>query len=334
MKKQKKNGPKFNTSLFWSLVIFTSLSVAIAGVSVYFFNKMDQIYKINTSINNLSTQYNKANKLEANFFNKEVFDGNFYKSGQSESLLKFKLKVASIRDSIASIKRNRSFTDFGIASEVNIVEEELIRYQSIFEKAVGKSLEKGYKDFGLEGKMRAFVHELEKKSDKIGVAKVLMLRRHEKDYLLRNEPVYIEKLTMTLQELKTDILRNNDLKVSEKDDLIVLLYNYFQSFNALVHVGKEIGQREEKGLNELLTESKSGIEKHLEVLQVETLEKENALIGGLQKTYMVVSLNLIAATLLLIWLFIRYRKNNNDEANKKATEAILNVELGQFKQAQ
>ena len=187
--------------------------------------------------------YTKATRLEATFFNKEVFDAQFYKTGQSESLLKFKLKVAAIRDTIASLKNNVAYNDFAISSEINIVEEEMLRYQSLFTASVAKTIEKGYKDYGLEGKMREFVHELEKKSDKIGVAKVLMLRRHEKDYLLRNEPAYIEKLTVTLHEIKSDILKNKELSVVEKDTLIVLLYNYFQSFNALVHVGKEIGQR-------------------------------------------------------------------------------------------
>ncbi len=333
MKKQKRNGIKFNTSLFWSLVIFTTLSIVIAGVSIYFFNKMDAIYKINIAINNVYKQYTKATRQEGAFFNKEVFDGKFHKTGKSESLLKFKIKVATIRDTIKSLKRNIAFKEFGIASEINMVEEEMLRYQSLFEASVAKTIEKGYKDYGLEGKMRTFVHELEKKSDKIGVAKVLMLRRHEKDYLLRNEPAYIEKLTVTLDEIKSDILKNTALSVVEKDTLIVLLYNYFQSFNALVQVGKEIGQRDEKGLNEMLTVSKAGIEKHLELLQDKSVEKENTLIKGLQKTYMVVALNLLAVSALLIYLFVKYSRNVAEEVSKKATETTLNVAHADFKQA-
>ena len=220
--------------------------------------------------------------------------------------------------------------------EVNMIEDGLKRYQSLLESAVEKTFTKGYKDFGLEGKMRKFVHELESKSEKIGVDKVLMLRRHEKDYLLRNEQVYIEKLSVTIDAIKTDILKNKDISVQEKDVLIVLLYNYFESFNALVHVGKEIGNRDEKGISEMVTTCKISIERNFEILQNKSIEKENQIIENLQKTYLMVAANILIVSALLIYLFFKYRKNEDHEEPQNHTLEVskMNVAQGHLKQAQ
>lgn len=335
MKKKKKKKLSFNTGLFWSLVTFSVLLIVITTFSIHYFNKMDQVYKVNTAINQLYRQYTHATQRESAFFNKEVYDSKFFKSGKSENLLDFKRKINDINDTIASLKLNEVYNDFAIAGEINIIEEGMLHYQTLIESAVEKTIKKGYKDYGLEGIMRGFVHELELKSEKIGVAKVLMLRRHEKDYLLRNEQVYIEKLTVTIDALKTDILKNSDITIQEKDELIVLLYNYFESFNALVHVGKEIGNRDEKGLSEMVSVCKASIESHFEILQSKSIEKEAQIINRLQKTYLLVGANIFIVSLLLIYLFFRYRKNddNEDKQDQIAEVAKLNVAHGHLKQA-
>lgn len=336
MKKKKKKKISFNTGLFWSLVAFSVLLLVVATFSVHYFNKMDQVYKVKTAINQLYRQYTQATQRESAFFNKEVYDAKFFKSGQSENLLRFKQKIIGMRDTITTLKLNNAYHDFAIASEINIIEEGLQRYQSLLESVVEKTIKKGYKDYGLEGKMGEFVHELESKSEKIGVDKVLMLRRHEKDYLLRNEQVYIEKLSVTIDALKTDILKSKDISVQEKDDLIVLLYNYFESFNALVHVGKEIGTRDEKGIYEMVSTCKISIERHFEIIQSKTIEKEAKIIDGLKKTYLMVAGNILIVSILLIYLFFRYRKNDDHENfdNQAVEVDKLNIAHGHLKQAQ
>ena len=52
---------------------------------------------------------------------------------------------------------------------------------------------RGFKDYGLEGKMREAIHELQS-IDSLNQISLLTLRRHEKDFMLRKDYYYLDSL--------------------------------------------------------------------------------------------------------------------------------------------
>jgi methyl-accepting chemotaxis protein len=76
-------------------------------------------------------------------------------------------------------------------------------YDDAFKKLVESWTIKGLdENSGLQGQFRQAVHQLEAETDKMGgaLAQVLMLRRHEKDYLLRGDDKYVKQ---TLDQVET-----------------------------------------------------------------------------------------------------------------------------------
>jgi len=81
-------------------------------------------------------------------------------------------------------------------------------YQQAFEQLIEVSVEKGLdKDSGVYGKLRAATHELESSlkaaQDFESNTLLLTLRRHEKDFILRNDEKYLGRLLATAEKLTT-----------------------------------------------------------------------------------------------------------------------------------
>lgn len=98
---------------------------------------------------------------------------------------------------------------------------------------------------GLEGKLREAVHNIESqvKSRKLDALTVIMLmcRRHEKDYLLRGDPKYLDKLRNRIAEFE-QLATTMNLSAQEKVDYDKLWQTYFNSFAAIVEIDTQIAE--------------------------------------------------------------------------------------------
>jgi len=149
------------------------------------------------------------------------------------------------------------------------IKEDIKSYNEIFARIVSAYNERGFYNYGLEGKLRKSVHnaEAETKNQKNLNAQVsiLMLRRHEKDYMLRKDLKYVESFN-------NEFIKTNQYisTMSNYKHLKELLYNYKEKFTNLIE--KEIGLNETVGLQGELTQIVQKIEPSLAkiVLNVET----------------------------------------------------------------
>lgn len=68
---------------------------------------------------------------------------------------------------------------------------------------------------GLSGTLRAAVHDVESKLKTIGdpqlTSSMLMMRRHEKDFMLRRDPKYVAELTKTVTEFSNSVAASDIL---------------------------------------------------------------------------------------------------------------------------
>ena len=97
---------------------------------------------------------------------------------------------------------------------------------------------KGFKDFGVEGKMRTYAHLIED-STEISKINILQLRRHEKDFLLRGDKLYAKEFNEVIKKLlKSNSQNNKEYK---------LLKNYKDSFEQLVSLYEDLGLHNNEG---------------------------------------------------------------------------------------
>ncbi|MEQ8229371.1 MAG: HAMP domain-containing protein, partial [Rhodospirillales bacterium] len=102
---------------------------------------------------------------------------------------------------------------------------------------------------GLKGKLRGAVHAVETKLKEANLdgltVKMLMMRRHEKDFMLRGSDKYIARVGKRQEEF-LDMLRNVSLGDDAKAEITALLDTYVTSFNAFsglsVENAKAIGE--------------------------------------------------------------------------------------------
>ncbi len=95
---------------------------------------------------------------------------------------------------------------------------------------------------GLRGQLRTAVHGIEKKLkaadlDKLTV-KMLMMRRHEKDFMLRGDEKYIDRVHARSNEFK-GLLASTSVADEEKAELSKLLDTYVSSFDAFARLSVE-----------------------------------------------------------------------------------------------
>lgn len=114
--------------------------------------------------------------------------------------------------------------------------------------------QRGFKDGGLIGQMRGYVHALEEEEN-IDLASLLMLRRHEKDFLLRKDLSYIEKLQALTARISSQISSQQSNDPEKQQRMLSKLAAYESHVLKVVEVEKKIGLTSQSGLNGTLAES-------------------------------------------------------------------------------
>ncbi|GAA0785597.1 methyl-accepting chemotaxis protein [Roseibium denhamense] len=96
---------------------------------------------------------------------------------------------------------------------------------------------------GLKGQLRSAVHEVEEKLKAANLdaltVKMLMMRRHEKDFMLRGDDKYIGRIDDRRAEF-ADLLATTDMPEADKMEISALLDTYQSSFGEFAQKSKEI----------------------------------------------------------------------------------------------
>lgn len=127
--------------------------------------------------------------------------------------------------------------------------DRLITYVNQYKKI---ALIRGFKDYGVEGKMRNEAHFLEEK-EYLKPYTILQFRRHEKDYLIRSEKTYLQKF----QNLYNATILSKEINADSKQ----ILQAYKHYFDRLVMLTNQLGQAQNLGLNGKINQSNEEIEK-------------------------------------------------------------------------
>lgn len=215
------------------------ITLVLCGYLALFINNMQNqntlahLIKINSDVKSAEVYMLQLRRAEKDFLlrkdskYKAPFDATINKMTSLLSTLKSELIAADIPTA----------TIPNIASNVD-------QYNILFNAIIDASLVKGLdKDSGAYGKLRAATHELEeviaKDNNLQAQVYLLMLRRHEKDFILRSDESYLSKLLNVAQQL-------DGLLVDVRSK--VLLSTYVSEFENFVSISKKIGLNSESGI--------------------------------------------------------------------------------------
>ncbi len=232
--------------LFWFLV-FITFSLLIITLSFTYINKRERILSRTKEIEHSYALLLKSVKAQQDFFSYETKSQRFFRTGDSEYLNYYLKLLDSTRYGLEQI-------DFSKEHELNQVigeiKSDITRIDSIFLDLIVQIQARGYKDHNLEGSMRRDAHWLER-APEIPTKDVLYLRRHEKDYIIRNEKSYVSRFRRRIKDIRTRISQR-PIARKRKEEILFYVDSYQRKFLQLVDLDERIGIRDNSGLKELL----------------------------------------------------------------------------------
>ena len=211
---------------------------------------------------------------------------------------------------MVSLKKEIALLDTSLENS-NIPTEELIKlkkniatYSNEFQKITQKVKELGYSEKeGLRGVLRNAVHAAEKQVRAIDnqelLSDILMLRRNEKDFIIRLNEKYLVKHAKNLQILNKTLQRL-DIKTQKKQAIAQSIKEYESAFEVFAQANKELGFNENSGLQGTLRNAVHKTDKSLKKM----LEETNTILVSEYKTDKMTFYSVLALIVIILFGFI------------------------------
>lgn len=225
--------------------------------------------------------------------------------------LKYVERVGQYLDkALASTNEMKKTTTVNeVVERLNVIQANIGNYRAAFTKASQAIEAKGLNEnLGLQGAFRNAAHALEegvqKNSVKNGQILYLTLRKHEKDYMLRLNQKYVDRLNATAEQLKGNIL-SSSIGAATKASFIDLLKTYQKDFLALVTKDSEITENlaaAKKGADQAMADAGEllKLEGELAAQQIQDINESASTASNLVWIAAIISLVLGAGAALIL----------------------------------
>ncbi len=312
--------------LVWFLAFAFLILATFIPSNLYYFNRKDEISEIISEINLIHRDLLKDLNNNEAFFQYEITNSDYFITGKSSYLENHERLTTDIIEKLENLNRFNSFQSFEVNERIDDLKAEIYKYNSIFRQIVNLIYERGYKDYGTEGLMREYIHRLERMPG-LDQTYVLSLRRHEKDYIIRNEQEYINKLNKLATRFKNRIESKTSISSLKKEEITSILGKYQNLFNRMVELDKQIGIKNNTGLKLQHDQQVFSIETEFLDLIDKAEKKKTEMFHKLEYYYAISSFIILLIGILLSTLMIR----KVTRPLRQLTEYIVTLMKNDFK---
>ncbi len=230
------------------------MSLLIASIAIWTGRVQDQLFKLTELTQKVHLAIKDTEKLQRDFFSRETINPNFYESnGKSPLVIQTKAQLDQVQQDLQTLNEMARVQSLRLDDKIIPFQGLIENYETLFDSLVRLTQTRGFKDYGLEGQMRGYIHALENAPFTVDMVLLLMIRRHEKDFILRKEEQYIRKLTDKVEQLRKSTAATipNPKDRAYYDSLLV---NYKAAFIKLTLLEEQIGYHNQDGLKSRLPE--------------------------------------------------------------------------------
>ena len=196
-----------------------------------------------------------------------------------------------------------------LARKILSMDNSLKQYQAHFASVVEEKARLGLDEkSGLEGRLRGSVHDIEARVDQLHrtdlLVTMLMMRRHEKDFMLRRDAKYGNEMKKRASEFGTEVDKA-DIPEAAKAELKQKLADYQRDFSAWFDTALKIAVNL-KAMSDAFSEVEPAIEAVSKAVNEIRAEAEQANMrsrDGIDRQ-MKIAIGLIAVAVLGIGIFI------------------------------
>ncbi len=245
---------KFRTRLFLAFLSITIISLVLALTSVGYYARGSKLTSVTIEMEEVFVDILKVLRYEHDFFYYETRNPQFFKTKESAFQLKHDSLIQVVRQKLyrlldMPLVRLLDLDEVYVKDYIKRIIYELESYERSFLLLADLSYRRGFKDYGLIGHMRNKIHRVEQLNYGINRADMLMLRRHEKDYIIRKDELYAGKLEILCNQLIQSLRLDHQLEKVQREEVIQLLQAYLTDFNSLKKLEKQIGLSNHEGVN-------------------------------------------------------------------------------------
>lgn len=272
-------------------LFLTLLTVIISVSSLGLLDRTSKVAAIHGEISRVQSFTLLLFANDRDFFTQESVNAEFFRTGQSRYLEKREWYNREIADLIASVRSKNGKKGNSLNRNLAEIDSSLRSYNSRFLYLQKILSRRGFTDFGVEGQMRSRAHLLEQGVRPEQRLQVLTLRKNEKDFFLRNDPVYISAFRKNSNSLLKELKRGNNGELARN------LEAYQAYFIELVSLHNELqlsnvdgGMSELTQLNYLITNRFLSLSEYSYHLSVETTRDGSIIFTSLVSLALVFSM--------------------------------------------
>lgn len=222
------------------------MTTGLVVLTYYYNSKLNDLQQVMIDLNAVEKDFQKAVSHQKEFLISEAVTKGFYIGGASDELEASRTYCKGIFDELDRLKSHALIKKFKIKDSITAIQHEIENYSQLSFKLESYVSAKGFYDYGLEGEFRDFIHQIEDEYDDIVPTTLLLqIRRNEKDYLLRDDVKYVEKLNLLVDSALAQI--NPKLSIRHKKSKY-LLQSYQKKFLTYVEYDQKIGRNLSKGI--------------------------------------------------------------------------------------
>lgn len=252
------------TKLIIAFAISTAILLLVILTFFWYTNRQAQLQEINQLLGKTQDKVNTIAILQRDFFAFETINSEFYQKGTSQYLEQHHRLLQNLKLEFDTLSQHPDIHSEDIQTKITNLEQEIESFEDDFQELITLIKKRGFKDDGVEGNMRDYIHQIEDTKIPALQTTMLMIRRHEKDYIIRKDPKYVDKLKESVNRLRNEV-NIHITNPNQKNNLDSLVVLYEETFYELVDLEQKIGVEGKQGL-------KFAIHQNLEKLQMDILK--------------------------------------------------------------
>jgi hypothetical protein len=140
--------------------------LALGIITGIYIQHTSKEYAVISTIKDLQEAELRIRKSEKDFLVYETSNPEFFQTGQSQYLETIKTDLEQIASKLLWLKQNKTISDLHFENDIEKLNELFLQYNNLTDRMVKLVLKKGFKDFGIEGDMRAQIHNVESEVQK------------------------------------------------------------------------------------------------------------------------------------------------------------------------
>jgi signal transduction histidine kinase len=234
--------------LFFSHFLILLVTVTIIYVTVSVNDKRTSVTFLLEKIEDIRIKVQQQNEAKQDFLLNERLNEDFFKTGNSEAIGRYRSILRQIDENIAQINQQKLTKKQTLNEQIITITKDIHSQDEVFNQMIDSVKQLGFGKMGLIGSLQNYTQEL-KSNNLINPSILEALKQQELNYFLNKDKKAAERFdTIAAEAMKT---------YATSPSTILILGSYKNNFARIVNLERIIGNTKESGLsNELAEQSK------------------------------------------------------------------------------